>query len=249
MTARYPSRWVVHLAVAKVPKFGVAQSGDTVEIIERPDGGLSAVMADGQRSGPSAKAVANLVVRRVIGLLAEGVRDGAAARAAADTLYMARQGRVQASLHILSADMASQTLVVVRNTPLPVWVWREGHLEALDEPAQPLGLQRYTRPVVREFPFRPETYILAYTDGLAYAGQRRGRDLNLPQTFTQALQRFPGQPQAVVDALLDQALEAEAHCPADDISVMLLYLSHEPGGDHPPVRRLAARMPLPPVNL
>jgi hypothetical protein len=51
-------------------------------VVERPNGGLSVVLADGQSSGRGAKAISLLVVRKVIGLLAEGVRDGAAARAA-----------------------------------------------------------------------------------------------------------------------------------------------------------------------
>ncbi len=71
----------VQIAVAKVNKYATSESGDTLEVVERPNGGLSVVLADGQTSGHGAKAVSQLVVRRVIGLLAEGVGDGAAARA------------------------------------------------------------------------------------------------------------------------------------------------------------------------
>ncbi len=70
----------VEIAVAKVAKYAVRESGDSVEVIERPNGGLSVVMVDGQRSGLSAKAISNLAVRKAISLLAEGVRDGAVAR-------------------------------------------------------------------------------------------------------------------------------------------------------------------------
>ena len=72
----------VQIAVAKINKYAVSESGDTLEVVERPNGGLSVVLADGQSSGRGAKAISLLVVRKVIGLLAEGVRDGAAARAA-----------------------------------------------------------------------------------------------------------------------------------------------------------------------
>ena len=41
----------VEIAVAKAAKYAVHESGDSVEVIERPRGGLSVVMADGQRSG------------------------------------------------------------------------------------------------------------------------------------------------------------------------------------------------------
>ncbi|MCB0097143.1 MAG: hypothetical protein KDE46_15545, partial [Caldilineaceae bacterium] len=67
----------IQIAVAKVNKYATSESGDTVEVVERPRGGMSIVMADGQRSGRSAKAISNIVVRKAIALLAEGVRDGA----------------------------------------------------------------------------------------------------------------------------------------------------------------------------
>lgn len=66
------------IAVAKVNKYATSESGDTIEVVERPNGGFSVFLADGQTSGRGAIAVSQLVVRKVIGLLAEGVRDGAA---------------------------------------------------------------------------------------------------------------------------------------------------------------------------
>jgi len=61
----------VQIAVAKINKYAVSESGDTLEVVERPNGGLSVVLADGQSSGRGAKAISLLVVRKVIGLLAE----------------------------------------------------------------------------------------------------------------------------------------------------------------------------------
>ena len=45
----------IQLAVAKIAKYAMSESGDTVEVIERPHGGVSVVLVDGQRSGRSAK--------------------------------------------------------------------------------------------------------------------------------------------------------------------------------------------------
>ena len=42
-------RMEVQVAVAKIGKYATAESGDTVEVVERPQGGISAVVADGQR--------------------------------------------------------------------------------------------------------------------------------------------------------------------------------------------------------
>src|SRR5215218_3020291 len=107
----------VQIAVAKINKYAVSESGDTLEVIERPNGGLSVVLADGQSSGRGAKAISQLVVRKVIGLLAEGVRDGAAARAASDALFTERGGKVSATLNIFSVDLQTNTLVITRNNP------------------------------------------------------------------------------------------------------------------------------------
>src|SRR5512135_1738817 len=107
----------IQIAVAKTNKFGVTESGDSLEVVERPQGGLSVVLADGQSSGRGAKVVSMMVVRKVIGLLAEGVRDGAAARAASDMLFAERSGRVSCTLNIASVDLVTRTLVLARNNP------------------------------------------------------------------------------------------------------------------------------------
>ena len=83
----------VKLAVAKINKYATSESGDSVEVVERPNGGISVVMADGQSSGKGAKQISSLVVRKVISLISEGVRDGAAARAASDYLFTERKGK------------------------------------------------------------------------------------------------------------------------------------------------------------
>ena len=67
----------IQLAVAKINKYATSDSGDSVEVVERPNGGISVVMADGQSSGKGAKQISFLVVRKLISLLSEGVRDGA----------------------------------------------------------------------------------------------------------------------------------------------------------------------------
>ena len=109
----------LQIAVAKVNKYAVSESGDTLEVVERPTGGLSVVLADGQTSGRGAKAVSMMVVRKVIGLIAEGVRDGAAARAASDALFADKTGKVTCTLNIASVDLHSKTIVLTRNNPTP----------------------------------------------------------------------------------------------------------------------------------
>ena len=114
-----PDKLEVQVAVEKINKYAADESGDTVEIVERPHGGISIVMADGQRSGRSAKAISNIVVRKAISLLAEGVRDGAAARATHDYLHTQRGGKVSAELVIISVDLSDRYPGGQPQLPLP----------------------------------------------------------------------------------------------------------------------------------
>src|SRR5512136_1418980 len=93
------------IAAAKINRYATSESGDSLEVVERPNGGISVVLADGQTHGKGAKVVSALVVRKVISLLAEGVRDGAAARAASDYLFTEKKGKVSSPLNIISVDM------------------------------------------------------------------------------------------------------------------------------------------------
>ncbi|HQL40022.1 MAG TPA: hypothetical protein PKV95_11155, partial [Anaerolineaceae bacterium] len=118
----------IQAAVAKISKFGSRISGDTLEIVERPNGGVSIVLADGRSSGHDAKAISSLVVRKVISLLADGVRDGAAARAASDYLFTVYEGKASVYLSILSADLQTNTLVITRNNQTPVFIANLDHI-------------------------------------------------------------------------------------------------------------------------
>src|SRR5688572_26701853 len=150
----------VQIAVAKVNKYAMSESGDTPEVIERPNGGLSVVLADGQTSGRGAKAVSQMVVRKVIGLLAEGVRDGAAARAASDALFTDKQGKVICTLNIASVDLHSGTLVLTRNTPAPIFVCRGETIDVIEEESIPLGTSRNVRPLITELAIEPSLIIV-----------------------------------------------------------------------------------------
>ena len=105
----------IQIAVAKTSKYGSSESGDNLEVVERPSGGVSVVMADARTSGKNAKLISTLVVRKIIGLLSEGVRDGAAARAASDYLYTEKGGAASAYLNILSVDLETDTIVLTSN--------------------------------------------------------------------------------------------------------------------------------------
>ncbi len=243
MNAMYTAGLRIDIAVSKVRKYATRESGDTLEVIERPLGGISLVLADGQRSGRSAKHIANMVVRKVLTLLAEGVRDGAAARAASDYLYAERGGRVQATLNILSVDMASRTVVITRNNPLPVFVLRAGTLLRLEDETPPVGLRRHTRPRVEEFPLEVGLWVLMFTDGLAHAGVRTGRQWDPGARFARHARTAGATPRRVADALMAEALDLDEGRAADDISIVVLSVAEHPG-HRPPIRDMDMRLPL-----
>lgn len=229
------------VGIAKIRKYAASESGDTVEVVERPKGGLSVVLADGQSSGRGAKWISTLVVRKVITLLAEGVRDGAAARAASDSLYTERSGKVSSTLNILSVDNQTRTLVITRNNPAPVLVANNEDISILDEKSLPIGLYRGTRPVINELELEPGLTIVVYTDGIVHAGSRYGESIDVNTCLQALLENEDPTPQLIADSLLENALHLDRGRPTDDISVVVMRVMRRTDDD---VRRMSVRLPL-----
>ena len=231
----------IQIAVAKTNKYAVTESGDTLEVVERPNGGLSVVLADGQTSGRGAKAVSMMVVRKVISLLAEGVRDGAAARAASDLLYTDKGGRVTSTLNIVSVDLHTGTVVITRNNPAPFFIARGEQIDCIGSESNSIGTARSTRPVISEIPVEPGLVIVINTDGLVHAGERVGRPMDICTSLKAMLEEQDPSPQAIADALLAEAVNLDDGRPADDISVVVLKVLKRRGDD---VRRMTVRLPI-----
>ncbi|MCX7623846.1 MAG: serine/threonine-protein phosphatase [Thermomicrobium sp.] len=231
----------IELAVAKTHRAGNRESGDTVELVERPGGGISVVLVDAQGSGQAAKLLSLQVAGHVLALLNQGVRDGAAARAAHDFLFTSRNGRVSAELDIVSVDLASRTLVVTRNSEAPLLLARDGDLQVIAATGGRIGLYRHTRPSVSQWPLETGLTVVLASDGVAHAGQRWREALDLPATAARVLVDDPGA-QELADALLAAAIAADRGNPQDDMTVVALRL--RAGGARQPIRRLALSLPL-----
>ncbi len=231
----------IYVGISKINKYAVSESGDTVEVVERPNGGLSVVLADGQSSGRGAKTVSTLVVRKVIALLAEGVRDGAAARAASDYLYTERGGKVSSTLNILSVDHQTKTVVITRNNPSAVILARNEAIQTLDEPSIPIGLYRGTRPIINEIPLEIGLTAMIFTDGLVHAGDRYGQSMDVPTNLQALLDEEDPPAQSVADSILEHAIHLDRGRPVDDISVVVLRVTGSMGDS---IRRMTIRLPL-----
>lgn len=234
----------LQIAVAKIEKYAVGESGDTVEVVERPHGGFSAVLVDGQRSGESAKVISNLVARKAISLLAEGVRDGAAARAAHDYLRTHRRGRVSAEMVILSADLETGTLVVSRNSHVPVLACGQGEWRLLDARSEAVGIHARTRPQIEELPLRPGVVVVAVSDGVWSAGATGSEENEEHDTLLRLVQSQSPDLSAkdLADHILAHALQREQDRPHDDLTVVAIRVGRKDGDD---VRRLSMSLPIP----
>ena len=231
----------VQIAASKINKYASSESGDTLEAVERPNGGMSVVLADGQTSGQGAKAVSMMVVRKVIGLLAEGVRDGAAARAASDALYTEKKGKVSCTLNIASIDLETNTVVLSRNNPSPIFICHADQIDCMGTESTPLGIRRDIRPVITEVEVIPGLTIVMYTDGLTHAGKRRGHPMDVCNAIQAMLEEQDPSPQEMADALLAHAVNLDEGRPADDISVVVLKVRTSNGDE---VRRMNVYLPI-----
>lgn len=232
----------IQLAVEKINKYASSESGDTVEIVERPHGGISIVVADGQRSGRSAKAISNIVVRKAISLLAEGVRDGAVARATHDYLHTQRGGKVSAELHIVSVDLVTNTLVISRNARCPILMRHNGDFVWLDEHAEAVGVHRLTKPAISEYQLEASTTLVVFTDGVWSAGSIAGQKIDLPAILMRVDADGAASANEVAEAILSEALALDQGRPRDDATVLVVKLVEQPLLDG--IRHLSMRFPI-----
>ena len=249
------NRLDIQIAVAKVAKYASSESGDTVEVVERPHGGISIVVSDGQRSGRSAKAISNIVARKAMSLIAEGVRDGAVARATHDYLRTHRGGKVSAELVIASVDLVTETLVLSRNSRCPVLVQNEGDSEWLDEKSDAIGIYRNTKPNIVELPLLPGLTAVVFTDGIWSAGHRSGGAMDVagaanldegsPHEGSPHEGRDSGgksSAQEIADRVLKAALALDQGRPGDDSTVLVVKV-----GTHQreqKIRRMEISLPI-----
>ncbi len=232
----------IQVAVAKVNKYGSIESGDTIEFVERPMGGISVVLADARSSGKKAKAISSLVVRKIISLLAEGVRDGACARAASDYLFTEKNGSATAYLNILSADLETNTLVLTRNSPTPIFIAEGELINCLSVESPPIGETRDIKPEITEISLKPGITIVLYTDGIQQAGQEIGLSVDICTNLEAILEEQEPSAQEIADSILNEAIRLDTNRPNDDMSVVVMSVVPK---EQDLIRRMTAQFPVP----
>ncbi len=221
-----PKRMWIGTAVRKTARSGMSTSGDSVDVVERPRGGLSVVMADGQGSGPAAKRISNMVVSRAAGLIAEGARDGAVARAVHDSLYALRGGKIVCTLTILSVDLNTGTFVIARNGNAGALLYDGREVRFLREDVPPIGVGGFTKPQILECELQPGYRAAIFTDGVFHAGRRRGNPLGI-EPLAACLSGEASDAAVVADRMLQEAHGADAGHPRDDMSLAVVSVRSE----------------------
>ena len=228
------------IAVAKTHKYASRDSGDTAETVERPTGGVSVVLVDGQGSGAAAKSLSMMVSSKAVGLLKEGVRDGAVARGTHDFLHAYRHGRVSATLDIVSIDLVSSTLIVTRNSEAPYLVARAGAFQRIEGAASPVGLYRHTKPAIDQYPIEAGLMVVVFTDGIVNAGERHKGRFD-PLGWVNNLDLTCRTAHDIADGLLAAAMAADQSRPNDDMTVVAATIVDS--DQQQPIRTLRVSLP------
>jgi serine phosphatase RsbU (regulator of sigma subunit) len=153
-----------------------------------------------------------------------------------------RQGKVSATLNIVSVDMVTRTIVLARNNHCPTIVVTPSGLRLLNQISNAVGIYARTKPNMTELPLEAETAVIVYTDGLMSAGEFYGRTLDVPALVTDLTTYGILDAQHIADSLLAAAVEADDGRPEDDMSVVVLTVTDEESRDG--ARRMFLRTPL-----
>ena len=229
------------IAVAKRNKFISQGSGDTVEVIERPYGGLSVVLADGNLNGFSQKSISTEVVHKVINCISERLNDGTSVSNTSNYLFAKYSGKATSELNILSYDLNSNTIVVSRNSASPVVIVTDERVSYLSSERVVIGSSSHCKASITEFAITPGTSIIMLSDGIINAGKVNGLEFNLNALITSLFEDQEPSAREIVDFLLSQAARMDQDQPEDDMCVVTMQII---ASDSEPIRRIEVKLPI-----
>ncbi|MDQ0203160.1 PP2C family protein-serine/threonine phosphatase [Pectinatus haikarae] len=213
----------IKVAVAKTTRYAMEFCGDTCDIAERPQGGLSLILADGQGHGLSAHHTSSLVVNKAVSLIGDGTRDGAVARAVHDYLYAVKDKKVSCTLTVVSADLDTQTMVISRNSNCPVIIKTDEYTCVYDESVNPIGVHHHTKPVMYEVPMEEGMVIISYTDGIQSAGRKtNGKTADFKKILAIAEHSRAEDAEFIADSIMAYALKLDENKAGDDMTVVVM---------------------------
>lgn len=231
----------IRIAVAKIDKHGNSKSGDTVEVIERPNGGISIVLADGKINHIDKKAISTMASHRVIDHIGDGVRDGAAIRAASSSIFTEYNGNVITNLNVISADLQTNTIIVSRNSPVPVFIITNDQVDCLASASEPIGSRVDITPSIVELPVTAGLTVVVFSDGVYHAGGQNQQNPDICTTIEALIDEQEPTAQEIADFLLNRAIRLDEGRPKDDMSIIVVLVTPQ-STDH--IRRMNVSMSL-----
>ncbi len=218
----------VKIGLAKTTKYAMSHCGDSCDIAERPHGGISAIIADGQGNGLAAHHTSSWVVNKAVSLISDGARDGAVARAVHDYLYAMKDRKVSCTLTMVSADFETETMVISRNSNCPVIVKTEDYETVYNEDVNPIGVHRHMKPLIYELPFSPGMLVVSYTDGISHAGKKRlGREADFEKILAIVRENKAEDAAFIARSIMEYALSLDNEQASDDMTVVVMGLAEK----------------------
>lgn len=215
----------VHAAISKIDRHASVLQGNKVEIIERPKGGISIVMAEGKLSGKRSSAVAMKAAHEIINLIMDGIHDGASARAVLSKIKKDYQEKAQVTLSIISCDLESKTVVVTKNNLNPVLISEQNECRylSIDEDAEQLRCN----PAVYQFELARGQLFVLLSEGVLKAGSYNNNPIDFMMTTASLFDENEEDldVQEIADFLLNQAISHDSGKPRDDMTVVVLQTS------------------------
>lgn len=227
-------------AISKTARYSSVSQGDKVEIIERPRGGISIIMAEGKLSGHRSRSIAMKTVHSILSLIASGMHDGAASRMVLSNIFEDHKGKAQVSLSIISCDLESQSIVITKNNATPVVTVFEGTAEYLRFDGT-VETDHTLTPSVFQFEIEEGRDFILVSDGILQAGTQYEQTLDL-RVLVESLFEYDEPPvQEIADAILTQAISQDLGRPHDDMTVTVLRISPSPSSN---IRRECVHFPI-----
>ncbi len=227
-------------AISKTDRYSSVEQGDKVEIIERPHGGISIIMAEGKLSGRRSRSIAMKAVHSILNLISSGLHDGAASRTVLTSINDEHKGKAQVSLSIISCDLDSQSIVITKNNTTPVLTVFEGVVDYLrfdSESKDELSIE----PSVYQFEIEECRDFILVSDGVLKAGSQYEQTLDLRISVESLFEDDEPTAQEVADAILTQAVNQDLGRPQDDMTVTVLRISPSPSTN---IRRECIHFPI-----
>jgi serine phosphatase RsbU (regulator of sigma subunit) len=214
--------WSIDIGVVSTHKYAIKESGDVVEIVDLPDGGLGLIVADGQGSGPAARLVARSTAAQAWSLLQQGVRPDGVAAAVSDALFSSKGGKVSVSLDVARIDR-NGSIEIARLSTNVLLTWGDEGWRIRETSSEPAGRYDLQIPKLQSIVPGTTSAFVIITDGVADAGKSHGDTapilMNIPDLGPDVTAT------TLAERTFADAMEREDGRPGDDMTVVACLLS------------------------